>query len=189
MGILYSPANVVVGQAAAHIGPADEPMPANNVEVFGDWGGNWKRPGGTEDGWKLTGQQSKNEHRIEEQASAVMQSLESRTIGIAAALAEDTLESIKFAFGGGTITTTVGVGGLPTIKEFRLSDNIDEFAIGLDMQTVGGATRRIYIPRVTAGESIDVAFRRAAGKRLWPVQFASVCKPSDIVIRDIIPAP
>lgn len=190
-GVLYTPNNVIVGQAAGYFAPADEPAPADTVAAFGDWAGQWVNPGGTEDGWKLTGNQSTTDHRIEEQASVVRQTLESRTFGIGASLAEDTLENIKYAFGGGTIVVTPGTAGAPTVKVFTLSDEVDEFAVGLDMQTAGGsfglATRRIIIPRAVSAASVDTAFRRSAAKRLWPVAFVAVCKTSEIIVKDIVP--
>lgn len=189
MGILYDPQNVVVGQAVGYFAVANTPMPANSIEAFGDWGVLWKQAGGTEEGWRLGGDSSTTPHNIEEQPNPVAVTLESRGINVTAALAEDTLESLRLAFGGGTITTTAAAGGVGIVEEFTLSDNVDEFAVGLDMLTVGGKTRRIYIPRAAGSGNVDVAFRRSAAKRTWPVAFAALCKPSDIIIRDIAPAP
>lgn len=181
MGVLYDPQNVVVGLAVGYYAEVGATLPANTVEFAGDWGADWVNPGGTEEGWRLTGDSSTQSHNIEEQPNPVLQTLESRTMGIAAALAEDTLQSLRLAFGGGTITTD-GVSG---VKTFALAEGIEEFAVGLDMKTVGGVTRRIIIPRASGTGSVDVAFRRSAAKRLWPVQFTALCKPSDIIIRDI----
>lgn len=183
MGVLYDPQNVVVGLAVGYYAEVGAIAPANTVPFAGDWGTGWVNPGGTEEGWRLTGDASTQSHTIEEQPNPVLQTLESRTMGIAAALAEDTLESLRLAFGGGTITTAAA-----GVRDFKLSEGIEEFAVGLDMQTVGGVTRRIVIPRASGTGSVDVAFRRSAAKRLWPVQFNALCKPSEIIIRDITPA-
>ena len=43
-------------------------------------------------------------------------------------------------------------------------------------------------PRAAGSGNVDVAFRRSAAKRTWPVAFAALCKPSEIIIRDILPA-
>jgi len=188
MGILYDPQNVIVGQAVGYFAPAGTLMPANTVAAFGDWGVDWAQAGGTEEGWRLGGDSSTTNHTIEEQPNPVAVTLESRGINITAALAEDTLDTLRLSFGGGTITTTPAGAGVGVINEFTLSDNVDEFAVGLDMITVGGATRRIYVPRAAGSGNVDVAFRRSAAKRTWPVAFAALCKPSEIIIRDILPA-
>ncbi len=181
MGVLYDPQNVVVGLAVGYWAEVGETPPADTVEFDGAWGGNWTNPGGTEEGWRLTGDASTQSHNIEEQPNPVLQTLESRTLGFAASLAEDTLESLRLAFGGGTITTD----GVTGVKSFTLSSGIEEFAVGLDMKTVGGVTRRIIIPRASGTGSVDVAFRRSSAKRLWPVQFTALCKPEDIIVKDI----
>lgn len=188
MGILYNPQNVVVGLAVGYFAPANTAMPANTVAAFGDWGIAWKQAGATEEGWRFGGDSSTTPHNIEEQPNPAAVTLESRGINITAALAEDTLDSLRLAFGGGTITTTPAGAGIGIVEEFKLSDNVDEFAVGLDMLTHGGKTRRIYIPRAAGSGNVDVAFRRSASKRTWPVSFAALCKPSDIVIRNIAAA-
>lgn len=181
MGILYDPQNVVVGLAVGYYAEVGATPPADTVGFAGDWGVDWKNPGGTEEGWRLTGDASTQSHNIEEQPNPVLVTLESRGFGIAASLAEDTLQSLRLAFGGGTITTD----GTSGVKTFKLSSGIEEFAVGLDMQTVGGVCRRIIIPRAAGSGSVDVAFRRSAAKRLWPVQFSALCKPDEIIIKDI----
>ena len=188
MGILYNPQNVVVGLAVGYFAEVGSTPPADTVAFAGDGGTDWEQFGGTEEAWRLGGDSSTTPHNIEEQPNPVLVTLDQRGLNISAALAEDTLESIRLSFGGGTITTTPGGAGVPTVKEFKLSDGVDEFMVGLDMQTEGGITRRIILPRASGSGSVDVAFRRAAGKRLWPVQFAATCKPSEIVVKEITPA-
>jgi len=181
MGVLYNPQNVVVGLAVGYFAEVGATIPADTIPFAGEWGVDWEQAGGTEEGWRLGGDTSTTSHNIEEQPNPVLVTLESRGMNISASLAEDTLESMRLSFGGGTITLNAATG----VTNFRLSEGIEEFAIGLDMQTVAGKTRRIIIPRASGSGSVDVAFRRSANKRLWPVQFAALCKPSEIIIRDI----
>lgn len=196
MGVLYNPQNVVVGLAVGYFAEAASSlvMPANTIGFGGDWGASWQQAGGTEEGWRLGGESSATNHNIEEQPNPVLVTLDTRTLTISASLAEDTLDSMRLAFGGGTIVTTAGVSPAPTIKNFTLSETVDEFAFGLDMQTIPApgvpgkrVTRRIIIPRMSGSGSVDVAFRRAASKRLWPLQMTQLCKPSEVIIREIIP--
>lgn len=184
MGVLYNPQNVVVGLAVGFVAEVGTALPADTVEFAGDWGVDWVQAGGTEEGWRLGSNTSTTPHKIEEQPNPVLTTLDSRDFNIAASLAEDTLDSMRLAFGGGTIT----VDGITGVTTFTLSDGIDEFMVGLDMMTVGGKTRRIILPRASGSGNVDVAFRRAAAKRLWPVQFTMLNKPSELIIKDIDPA-
>lgn len=201
MGILYDPHNVVIGQASGFFGPANEPLPAMSVPLYGHpanhatpgWGGNWVAAGATEEGFTLNGEQSSTDHNIEEQAAPVKKTLDSRSLGIGAQLAEDTLNNVRLAFGGGTITVTEDPDLGLLITRFTLSSNVDELAVGLDMATIDGKIRRIRIPTATSSENVEVNFRRAASKRLWPVQFVSTCREDEIDIIEIgklpVPAP
>lgn len=182
MGVLYDPQNVVVGLAVGYFAPVGTAPPADTVKFEGTWPVAWVNPGGTEDGWRLTSNSSTQTHKIEEQPNPVLVTLEARDLGIAASLAEDTLDSLRLAFAGGTIT--VAGSGL-AVETFTLAPDIEEFAVGLDMRTVGSMTRRIIIPRASGSGNVDVAFRRSAAKRLWPVQFTQLCKPSEVIIKDI----
>lgn len=183
MGVLYNPQNVVVGLAVGYFAEVGAALPLDSVAFADDWGTGWTQAGGTEEGWRLGGDSSTTPHTIEEQPNPVLVTLESRGMNLSASLAEDTLESMRLSFGGGTIT--VDAASVPPVTTFTLSEGIDEFAVGLDMKTIAGKTRRLIIPRASGSGSVDVAFRRSASKRLWPVQFAALCKPSEIVIRDI----
>lgn len=195
MGVLYNPQNVVVGLAVGFFAEVGATIPANSVPFAGDWGSEWVQAGATEEGFRLGGESSTTNHNIEEQPNPALITLDNRTLSVSASLAEDTLESVRLSMGGGTITTTVGGVGEPTIREFKLSENVDEFAFGLDMETypvtVGGVSkrvvRRIIIPRVAGSGSVDIAFRRAASKRLWPMTMTQLCKPSEVIIREIVP--
>lgn len=180
-GLLYNPQNIVVGQAVAYYAEVGATIPANTVLYGGDWGTDWISPGATEEGWRLTGESSTTSHNIEEQANPVLTTKETQGFGIAASLAEDTLESVRLSLGGGTITTDAESG----VREFNLLEGIEEFAIGLDMQTYAGKTRRIILPRASGAGTVDVAFRRSASKRLWPVMFNMLNKPSELIIRDL----
>lgn len=180
-GVLYNPQNIVIGMAIGYYGVVGAAPPADTVKFGGDWGAAWVNPGATEEGWRLTGESTTTPHNIEEQPNPVIMTKDSQTLGIAASLAEDTLESLRLAFAGGTITTDAMTG----VKNFKLAEGIDEFAIGLDMRTHGGRTRRIILPRASGAGAVDVAFRRAASKRLWPVQFNMLNRPSDLIIREL----
>lgn len=193
MGILYNPQNVVVGLAVGFFAEVGATLPADTVAFAGDWGEDWTQAGGTEEGWRLGGESSSTPHTIEEQPNPVLTTLDSRSLTISASLAEDTLESMRLSFGGGTIEVTVGAPPAATIREFHLSETVEEFAFGLDMETYPSAiagkrvVRRIIIPRVSGSGNVDVAFRRAAAKRLWPLQMTQLCKPSEVVIKEIVP--
>jgi hypothetical protein len=56
----------------------------------------------------------------------------------------------------------------------------------LETKNFAGLARRLYVPKTSATGSGEVAFRRAADKQMFPVSWASLCKPSDIEIADVL---
>jgi len=196
-GALYNPDNVKVGLAVMYLQPwvfgAVEPLPATSSVLFDDtnWVGAtpvWQKAGATHEGFKINVDVSTTQITIEEQSLPTAETVETKGIAIEAALAEDTINTIQLAWGGGTITTTAAATGSQGKKEMSLTDDIDYWTVALEMENVFGLARRIYIPKMSLVGSGDTAFRRAADKRTYPVRFSSVCAPSDVDILEITAA-
>lgn len=187
-GLLYDANNVVVGNAVLWYTPyltTPKTQVADTVAVFTTttWeSAGWIGIGGTDEGFKVNVDASLTDVMIEEQSTPVAETVESRTINIEAALAEDTLETMKLAWNGNTIATVVGP---PAKRTMALQDTIQYYTVCLEMKNLLGFARRIYIPKVTINGSGETAFRRAADKRLYPVRVASICAPSSILITDM----
>lgn len=196
-GTLYNADNVVVGEAVLMMTPwvlgAVATQPADTVPLFSPanagWA-SWVSAGATNEGFKVNVDTSVTQINIEEQSTPVGETVESKAIAIEASLAEDTLESMRLAWGGGVITAqAAGASPLWGKRTMSLTDTILYYTVVLEMRNFAGFARRIYVPKTSLTGSGEVSFRRASDKRMFPVRAASICKPSDIVITDLLAVP
>jgi hypothetical protein len=189
---VINPKNVVVGVASAWLQPYDPniaaALPAVTVSRGADWGGNWQNLGATDQGWKLSIGTSTKSITIEEQSTPALVLADSHTYQITGDLAEDTLDHARWAYGGGTLTTTAAATGVPGYQTLTLQDNLDFWAIGLETISVKGFWRRYLIPYGVIGTTVDTSFRRANDKRMYSFQFEGTCSPSQVVIQEMVAA-
>lgn len=191
-GSLYNPDNVVVGHAMLMITPwiqgAVEAIPADATPLFtpdnAAWT-DWVSAGATNEGFKTNVETSTTQITIEEQSTPVGETVESKSIAIEAILAESTMESIRYSWGGSAITTVAAGSGVTGTKKMTLTDDISYYTVCLETRNFNGFARRIYVPKVSITGSGEVSFRRAADKQMFPIRAASLCKPSDIQIVDV----
>jgi len=194
-GVLYNADNVVVGEAYLYLIPwvkgSVEPLIDDDTPLFdvAAWElAGWQTAGATHEGFKTNVEVSTTTITIEEQSTPVAERVESKGITIEAALAEDTLDTIRLSWGGGTITTTAAASGTPGTKKMSLTDDITYWTAALEMRNSFGLARRIYIPKASLTGSGETSFRRSADKRTYPVRLASISKPSEIQIVDVVAA-
>lgn len=195
-GDLYNADNVVVGQAVLFLKPWVKGQAAGFVADDTDlWDAEaWETAGflgvgATNEGFKINVETSTTQITIEEQSTPVDEKVESKAIGIEAALAEDTMESMRYSWGGGDITTTAAGAGIAGTKKMTLTDEIEYYYAALEMRNFNGFARRILVDKVSVSGSGEVSFRRAADKRMYPVRVASLCPPSGIQVVDVTAAP
>lgn len=187
-GSWYNANNVVVGHAMLMVTPwtvVPAPQPVDATPIFTPADAAWvlwNSIGATNEGFKVNVETSTTQITIEEQSTPAGETVESKAITIEAALAESTLESMKYSWGGGTITT---VAGPPAKKSMPLTDVQTYYTVVLETRNYAGKARRIYIPKVSITGSGEVSFRRAADKQMFPVRVASICPPDQIVITDL----
>ena len=195
-GDFYNADNVVVGHAMLMLTPWVKndvaPMVADTTPLFDPdnvaWA-DWVSAGATNEGFKVNVETSTTQITIEEQSTPVGETVESKAIGVEAVLAEATMESMRYSWGGSTITTTAAATGTPGTEKMHLTDDVEYYTACLETRNFNGFARRLYIPKVSATGSGEVSFRRAADKQMFPVRFASLCKPTDIEVVDITAAP
>lgn len=193
MGILYDANNVKVGVATTWICPWLQPTPTvqplDTVTGFGTlWAAPWVQLGATDEGWKIGAQRNRQNITIEEQQIPVDSKTTDLALLIQAALAEDTMQTMQLAFGGGTIVVTAPATGIPGNSKMFLSSLDLFYTVGMETLNKQGFARRYYIPKCTIGGSGDTEFRRAAGARLYPLQITAVCDPTEIKITEITAA-
>jgi hypothetical protein len=185
---------VLVGLAAVRLSPVDPSgpapaLPADSVAINGTWGGDWVAIGSTEEGVTFTFSRSTENIMIEESEVPVDVRTTEVQMGVNAALAEDSFDSMKIAFGGGTITSTAATALLPGTQTLVISTELDQFALGLEGKNEFGLWRRILIPRVLSVADAQAQFRRAAAPRRWNVSFRSLVPITDCTIRQAVAPP
>ena len=195
-GDLYNADNVVVGEAVLWLKPWEKGVPAGFVaDATPLWDKDaWEAAdffgvGATNEGFKVNVETSTTQITIEEQSTPVDEKIESKAIGIEAALAEDTLESIRLAWGGSDITAAAAGAGTPGTNKMTLTDDITYYVAALEMRNFNGFARRLLVDKVSVNGSGEVSFRRAADKRMYPIRCASLCPPSGIQVVDVVAAP
>lgn len=194
-GTLYDENNVVVGNAVLWLAPwvsgTVVPLVADTTPLWDTtaWTtAGYVGAGATNEGFKLTVDTSTTTITIEEQSTPVGETIESKAITIEADLAEATMQSLKYAWGGDTIVTTAAATGTPGTDKMTLTDVQKYYTAALETKNPKGMARRIYIPKVSITGSGDTTFRRASDKQMFPFRVASLCKPTDIQIVDITAA-
>ncbi len=195
-GEFYNADNVVVGHAMLMLTPwvkdAVEALPADDTPLFtpndAAWT-DWVSAGATNEGFKVNVETSTTQITIEEQSTPVGETVESKAIGIEAVLAESTLEAMKYSWGGSDIVATAAGAGVWGKEVMSLIDDIQYFTAVLESRNFNGFARRLYVPNVSITGSGEVSFRRAADKQMFPIRAASLCKPTDIQVVDLLAEP
>jgi len=189
MAILYDSQNVVVGEAALFLqvyNPSTPPVwRPDTTALFAAATAPWVSVGGTDDGFKINLETSTTTINIEEQALPVAETVESRKLGIEASLAEDTLESMIWAWGSGQIATTAAGSGTWGKKTLTLTNTLLIVAAILETRNKFGYARRYNIPRMSSVGGGTTSFRRAADKRMYDLKLSSVCELPEVSIVEL----
>lgn len=169
--------NVVVGYAIMWRAVADTARPT--TVYGGDLGASvvaWSYVGATEEGVTWAKSTDVQDHFVEESSISVFSTPGTGRFAFTGALAETTMENLKFCLGGGTLTGTVGAQTLTP------SETLDQYAIVLDTVAPGSTIRRVYVPRVRIVSQLEVANRRSEQKQLFNFEAVANCAMSEIRI-------
>lgn len=189
IGDLYDADNVVVGQAAVFTAAAGTALPAltgfNTADPFDEafftTPTGWVPVGATEQGWQLGADKSTQVINIEEQSTPVGTTITSQSITIAGSLSEDITKTLTLALNA-TSAATAATSSAPGYDTITLSDDVIYYAVAMVTTNAEGFGRIVYAPKWTQLGNVSAAFRRAAGQRLYAVNFATVCKPGEIEV-------
>ena len=99
-------------------------------------------------------------------------------------LAEDTLETMKLAYGGGTITTVAPTSTMPGYRELRIAEDIEHLTLGLEGINSKGSWRRVLWLDVLSVADVETSYRRAETQRLYACSFRLVSPIADALIRE-----
>jgi hypothetical protein len=181
--------NVLVGQARPFIQPYDPAvppvLPADSIPLNGVWGGNWVELGATTNGLEFDFARKTKKIMVEEQQTPVAITTTDTTFTFAMELSEDTLDTMRLAYGGGTITTIpAGVGQLG-IQTLQISSELTNFSFGFEGVNEKGFWRRVLVPVVVSVASAKTQYQRADKQRTYKVQFESLVDPTQVTIRQM----
>jgi len=190
----YVRKNIITGLAALYLMPYDlttpATLPADEEPLGFAWGLPWEPAGATLEGVSVTFSREANDIRIEEQTTPVDQKTTSAGFTVSVSLSEDTLNTMRYAYGGGTIETVAPGAGTPGKQRLIISEEVEHFALGLEGQAparegIQTPWRRILIPDVTSVAEVETAYRRADQQRVYPATFTSLVPVSQIEIAEL----
>lgn len=163
--------------------PSSPPaLPADTVALNGAWPVAWTPIGATADGVKQRFNRSSNDVRIEESALPVDKLPNEASLSFLATLVQDTLETIKLVYGGGTITIQAASSGVIGKRTLVLNNEFDYLVLGAESLNPFGFWRRLLVPKIVSVSTAETEYRRSQGPRGYATSFDSLCLLSDITI-------
>lgn len=185
----YNPNNVNVGVASSYVAPfslTTPPVLPPDTQALGTvWPAPWTPLGASDGGLDFTVTRKTIDIMIEEQLTQVDSVTDSMTFDMDITLAEETLQMMKLAYGGGIIATTAPSTGIPGTRTLQISSDMDSFAFGFEVKNELGLWRRILVPKVKSIANVKTTFVRAKNKRMLQVKFSSLVAPEAVVIREM----
>jgi len=189
----YAPLEVLVGVAEMWVQPyvAGTPptLPPNTLALNGAWPAPWEGVGASHEGLSFEFERKVNEISIEEQPNPVAYLTETLTIQAVVTLAQDSLKTMRLAYGGGVVTTVAAGVGVYGTKTLAISPTLELMAFGFESFNELGKPRRVLLPTVVSVGNIKTEYRRAAEKRMYETAFKYTGKPADVIILDITASP
>lgn len=184
----YDRKRVMAGMVATRLAPYSETspavLPADTVALGGVWPSVpqvWTPVGATQEGVSFLFRRNTNSLMIEEQLTPVAVETSDVEFKIEAVLAEDTFETMRVAYGGGSIVTQAAASGVIGKKTLTLSNDLDHFALGLEGRNTYGFFRRILVPEIVSIADVEQVNRRSASLRLYKVSFWSLSSIDQVV--------
>lgn len=193
----YVRKNVIRGQAQIWTRPYDPTatLPDNTaMPLGGDWtqttgsmGGHedWRPIGATEGGVTMRFTRETTDISIEEQVNPLDVATNTLDPRLEATLAEDTLETMMLAYGGGDIETVAAATGSVGYRELSISEELQHLTVGMEGVNANGFWRRVLFLDVLSVAEVETAYRRAETQRLYAVSFRLVSPISDLKIREM----
>ena len=183
IGDLYDASGVVVGQAAVLFNTDGTALPSldafNTADpfdlTFWTTGTPWTPCGATDQGWQFGANKNTQTINIEEQSTPVATTITSQSVSIAGSLAEDVTKTLALALNATSVATAAVPSTSPGFDTITLSDEPIRYAVAMVTVNKEGFGRIIYAPSWTQLSNATVNFRRASEKRMYPVQFETVC--------------
>jgi len=146
----------------------------------------WSYNGATDQGVQNSFTPNMSLIQIEETPIPVASLVSTATFQITTTMAQETLEVINLAYGGGgTITTFTSGAAQPAMRTLKLSTNFALLACAILGVNNLGFPRIYIVPKIQSAGTVTTNFRRAANARLYPVTLNALCDLSQIQINDM----
>jgi len=183
---VYDRSKVLVGQVRRYIAPYDvttpPALPLNTVALNTVWTTPWVELGASMKGLEFDFKRTTKKIMIEEQQTPVQITTDSTEFTFGLELSEDTLETMKLAYGGGVITTTAPATGMPGTRKLVISPELSLFSFGFEGVNEFGFWRRVLVPVVVSVADAKTVYSRSDKQRTYAVKFSSLVDVSDVTI-------
>lgn len=176
--------NVLVGLAHFYIAPVGTADPADSLAFNTAWLAPWYHPGYLDSGVTLGLDKKEKKHRVDDISTPAVITVEESTVSIMVTMAEATLENLRYASGGGTVTVTAPGTGQIGKKTLVLSEDLEVLRVGFEGKNPQGFFRRVIIPRVVSVGKIKAEWDRSKNKQMYAATFESICSVEEILIYD-----
>jgi len=172
--VVGTPGNVLTGHVQMYIAPVGTAAPAITVAYGGDWGSGWLPSGYSEKGLTFNVDRKTNMIYVEELATPVDVVVDTDDVSIDFDFAEDSLQSMLWAYGGGLIATVAGTSPTPTTSTLTLSDTLAQVAVGFEGTAPAGNFRRVVVPQMISSGKVKTVYQRAKAPRSYPATFTCI---------------
>lgn len=181
--------DVITGIAAVYIqdysSSSPPTLPDENSHSLNDaWSSPWTPLGASESGATLRFTRETNDISIEEQVNPVDVKTQTLDPRLEITLSEDTLETMRIAYGGGTVTTTSSGAGQIGKKQLSISQTLQAFAVGLEGENSNGFFRHVLFQKVVSIAEVETSYSRAETQRLYACSFRLISPVDDAIIKD-----
>jgi hypothetical protein len=172
MGVI---ANITVGASNLYIAPAGTALP-NLTGAASDFGGAFTEVGFTQDGIEYDYTPTWKDIMVDELMGPAKKILTAHKLIVSAKLAESTLENLKAAIPGSTLTgTTLTIGSVTEAPEFVL---------GWRGPSVNGGTRSALLSRVVSIGAVKAHYQRK-DMVIYQTQFEALSDPTQAAAADL----
>lgn len=185
----YNASKVLTGLASVFLQPYNSTtppaLPADTVALGAAWPVAWTPVGASINGASFNFQRSTDQIVIEEQSIPVDYRTKALTFTVNMDLAEDSLQTMLWSFGGGTINTTAAASGVVGTSTLAIADEMTTFGLGMEAMNDKGYWRRILIPQVKSVAQVKTAYRRSNAPRSYTVSFESMVPVGQVTIKNM----
>lgn len=185
----YDRSKVLVGQARPFIQPYDPAspptLPSNSVALNGSWGSAWTELGATFGGLTFGFERKTEEIMVEEQSTPVQITTDMTEFMFELELSEDSLDTMRYAYGGGTITTTAPASGVVGTRQLAISAELQNFSFGFEGVNEFGFWRRVLVPVVVSVAKAETEYVRAKKQRTYKCEFTSLVEVTQVTVLEM----